>query len=541
MPSIPANERLSASSVDILNAIRNSATANYRDYIPIAQPNQDSIREIGSVIMQFPALQNEFLSALVNRIGRVMITSKMFNNPWSVFKKGLLEFGESIEEVFVNIAKPFEFDPAVAENKVFAREIPDVRATFHILNYQKFYKSTIQNEQLRQAFLSWQGITDLISKIVDAMYTGANYDEFQTMKYMLAKHILNGELYATQVSSVNTSNMKAIISTIKGVSNNFEFMSNKYNLAGVANFSMKENQYIIVNSQFDAAMDVEVLAAAFNMDKADFMGHRVLIDSFGSLDATRLGMLFANDENYTPLTDAEITALNAVPAVLVDGDWFMILDNLYNFTEQYNGEGLYWNYWYHVWKTFSISPFANAVVFVPGAPSITSVSVSPSSATVSAGQSVLLSATVVTDNFASKAVDWSLTGVLPFPSIVVNGSGSAVTAGSTSVPFDGANPAPEANSLVGRKVKFGSATTVYTITANTTTALTITPGLAANVADNATINVADSVSGNDLPAAVSPLGDVQVFPNAVAGTSITATATSHFDSTKSDSATITVS
>lgn len=535
MPNRPANVRLNSSSVDILNAIRNSATANYRDYVPAAQPNQDSVREIGAVIMQFPALQNEFLSALINRIGRVMITSKMYSNPWNVFKQGVLEFGETIEEIFVNIAKPFEFDPAVAESKVFAREIPDVRAAFHVLNYQKFYKATIQNEQLRQAFLSWQGITDLISKIVDAMYTGANYDEFQTMKYLLAKHILNGELYAKQVSTVNTSNMKAIVSTVKGVSNNFEFMSNKYNLAGVANYSMKDNQYIIVNSNFDAVMDVEVLASAFNMDKADFMGHRVLIDSFGNLDTARLNLLFKEDENYTPLTDAEIAALDAIPAVLVDGDWFMIFDNLYNFTEQYNGEGLYWNYWYHVWKTFSISPFANAVVFVPGAPAVDSVSVSPSTATVAAGQTVLLSANVTTDNFASKAVDWTLTGVIGFPNIAVSANASS---GATSVSFDGADVA--ANALVGRQVKFGSATTKYTITANTTSALTITPALAANVSDNATITAADSVSGDDVPATVSPLGDVTVKPDAPAGTVITATATSHYDSTKSASATITV-
>lgn len=536
MPTRPNNLNLTGSSVDILNAIRNSATANYRDYVPAAQPNQDSIREIGAVIMNFPALQNEFLSALVNRIGRVLITSKMYSNPWAIFKQGVLDFGETIEEIFVNIAKPFEYDPAVAESKVFAREIPDVRAAFHILNYQKFYKATIQNEQLRQAFLSWEGITDLISKIVDSMYTGANYDEFQTMKYLLAKHILNGELFPKQVPTVETANMKGIISTVKGVSNNFEFMSSKYNLAGVATYSKKDDQYIIVNSDFDATMDVEVLASAFNMSKADFMGHRVLIDSFGSLDNERLALLFKDDANFVPLTDAEIQALDAIPAVLIDAKWFMIFDNLYNFTEQYNGEGLYWNYWYHVWKTFSISPFANAVVFVPGAPSITSVSVSPASATISAGQNVLLSATVVTANFASKAVNWSLTGELPFPTIETS---AAANSGATSVSFDGATVT--ANSLVGRKVKFGSATAEYTITANTDAALTITPALVANVADNTAITAVDSIDPADMPATVNPLGEVHVKPDAISGTVITATATSVYNNTKSDSATITVS
>ena len=410
MPTKPKAVALTRSSVDILNAIRNSATANYRDYVPPANPSAESIREIGAVIMQFPALQNEFLSALVNRIGRVMITSKMYSNPWAIFKQGMLEFGETIEEIFVNIAKPFQFDPAVAETKVFAREIPDVRAAFHILNYQKFYKTTIQNEQLRQAFLSWQGITDLISKIVDAMYTGANYDEFQTMKYLLAKHILNGELYPEQVPTISAENMKGVVSTIKGVSNNFEFMSTKYNLAGVANYSMKNDQFIIVNSKFDATMDVEVLAAAFNMDKADFMGHRVLVDSFGSLDTDRLDELFGGDDTYKKLTEEELKALDEVPAVIVDRQWFMIFDNLFNFTEQYNGQGLYWNYWYHVWKTFSISPFANSAVFVPGKPTVTYVGISPSAITTMKGQTVLLTANVTTDNFASKAVKFTHDG-----------------------------------------------------------------------------------------------------------------------------------
>lgn len=407
MPVKPELKTLSASAVDILNAIRNSATANYRDYIPVANNSLESIREIGTVMMNYPALQNEFLTALVNRIGRVMITSKMYQNPWAVFKMGMLEFGETIEEIFVNIAKPFEYDVQVSESEVFKREIPDVRAAFHILDYKKFYKATVQENDLRQAFLSWNGITDLITKIVNSMYTGANYDEFLTMKYMLARHIINGELYATTVQDISAANAKSIVSTIKGVSNNFEFMSDKYNLAHVHNFTMKNDQFLIVNSNFDATMDVEVLASAFNMSKAEFAGHRVLVDSFGNLDNTRLAKLFAGDDWYTEISSSEQEALDAIPAVLVDRNWFVILDNMANFTEQYNGQGLYWNYWYHVWKTFSISPFMNASVFVPGEPGVTSVTVTPETATVAAGQELQLTATVVTTNYAPKAVTWS--------------------------------------------------------------------------------------------------------------------------------------
>ena len=407
MPTKPQVKTLNANSVEILNTLRANASPNYQDMVPYAEGSLDSVREIGAIIMQYPALQNEFLSALVNRIGMVLVTSKLYRNPWAFMKQGMLEFGETIEEIFVNIAKPFEFNQERAETTIFKREIPDVRAAFHVMNYTKFYKATISNDQLRQAFLSWNGITDLIARIVAAMYTGANYDEFITMKYLLAKHLIAGNIYANQIDTVSTDNMKSIVATIKGVSNSLEFLSNKYNYNGVETYTNKSDQYILINAKFDATMDVEVLASAFNMDKAEFMGRRVLVDSFGNLDNARLKLLFAEDPNYTEISEDDLQALDNIPAVMVDRYFFMIFDNFYNFTEQYNGEGLYWNYWYHTWKTFSISPFHNAVAFVPGAPTITSVTVEPSTASGAVGSTIQLSAEVVSTNFAPKTVTWS--------------------------------------------------------------------------------------------------------------------------------------
>lgn len=419
MPTKPQVKTLNANSVEILNTLRANASPNYQDMIPYAEGSLDSVREIGAIIMQYPALQNEFLSALVNRIGMVLVTSKLYRNPWAFMKQGMLEFGETIEEIFVNIAKPFEFNQERAETTIFKREIPDVRAAFHVMNYTKFYKATISNDQLRQAFLSWNGITDLISRIVDAMYTGANYDEFITMKYLLAKHLIAGNIYANQIDTVSTDNMKSIVATIKGVSNSLEFLSNKYNYNGVETYTNKSDQYILINAKFDATMDVEVLASAFNMDKAEFMGRRVLVDSFGNLDNARLKLLFAEDPNYTEISEDDLQALDNIPAVMVDRYFFMIFDNFYNFTEQYNGEGLYWNYWYHTWKTFSISPFHNAVAFVPGAPTITSVTVEPSTASGAVGSTIQLSAEVVSTNFAPKTVTWSSNS----ESVTVNSNG----------------------------------------------------------------------------------------------------------------------
>lgn len=407
MATKPKIVTLTNSSVDVLNVIRNNASVNYRDYVPIATPDADSIRTIGAIIMDNPALQNEFLNALVNRIGLTLITSKMYENPWAKFKRGKLDFGETIEEIFVNLIKAQTFDPSVAESEIFKREKPDVRSAFHIMNYQKFYKVTVSEDQLRQAFLSWTGITDLISKTIESAITSANYDEFQTMKYMVARKILEGRLYPVEIPSVSASNAKSIVTNIKGFSNDIEFLSNKFNIAGVYNYSKKPSQYLIVNSKFDALIDVEVLASAFNMSKAEFMGHKVLVDGFGNLDNARLAELFADDPTYKALTAEEMTAVDAIPAILIDENWFMIYDNLETMREAENGQGLYRNYWYHVWKTFSVSPFANGAMMIAGTPAISSVTVEPATATMTGG-TLALTATVATTNFAPQSVNWSI-------------------------------------------------------------------------------------------------------------------------------------
>ena len=397
---------MDTNAVNIVNAIRNNNSNYYKDYVP-AITDVSELRQIGKIIMDVPALQNEFLHSLINRIAIVRITSKMFENPWSRFKKGFLEYGEVIEEVFVDLTRVFEFDPEDAEETLFKRVPPDVRAAFHVMNYQKFYKVTIERQRLAKAFLSASGMNDLITYIMTSIYTSAAYDEFLTMKYMLGRNILNGRLYPVEIAQVVKANMSDIVATVKGISNLLEFPERKYNPAHVFQHTDKTNQYLIINAKFDAEMDVNVLASAFNMDKASFMGQRVLIDSFGKLDNDRLAELFKDDPNYVAITTEEAQALDSLPLCLVDENFWMIYDNLNEFREVENGQGLYWNYFYHQWKTFSTSPYSNAILFVPTTPAISSVVVTPASATVAAGSNLALTTVVTAVGYAPQEVTYT--------------------------------------------------------------------------------------------------------------------------------------
>lgn len=373
----------------------------------------NTLRNAGETIVNYQPLANAFLSALINRIGLVVLSSKLYSNPWSGFKRGLLEYGESIEEIFVNIVKAKQFDPEKAENEVFRRNLPDVRSAYHIMNYQKFYKTTVSNDELRQAFLSFDGISNLVGKIVEALYTSANYDEFLVMKYLVALKAAGGSFYPQQIATLSPANSNSIVTTMKTVSDNLTFLSPAYNEAGVHTYSAKDEQYFIMTTEFANTIDVETLALAFNLDKVTLMGRIIRVPSFGfdTQEIARLNELFAEgNPNYIPISDADNNIYKSIPAVCVDRSWFMIFDNLINMTEQYNGEGLYYNYWYHNWKTFSASPFANAIVFTDATPAITSVTVTPGTVTGAKGNLITFNVDVKVTGFASGQVEWTISG-----------------------------------------------------------------------------------------------------------------------------------
>lgn len=406
MPTTPVkNPKVATSTTrDILNAIRESATQNYKNYVPVLLDGDD-IKKIGNVLMDNVTLKNEFLQTLVNRIGYVITTSKSYKNPLSIFKKGKLDYGETVEEIFVNIAKPFHFDVDVATSEVYKREHPDVRTAFHVVNFQTFYKQTTEDVTLRQAFLSYDGVNDLLSRIIEAMVTAEQYDEFTTTKYMLAHLMLKGLIKTeTIVKPVDKDTTTAVAKVLRKTSNDFTFMKDKFNLMGVKNVTSFDDQYILISTDFEAEMSVDVLAWAFNMSKVDYLAHRVLIDDFGDIDVERMKELLG--DLYVDISDDEMKALSDIPALLVDKSFFQIYDNYTNMDTIYNQQGLYYNHFYHVWKIFSASPFSNAVTFVSGVPAVTAVTVSPTTATLSAGARLQLNANVETENFASQSVTW---------------------------------------------------------------------------------------------------------------------------------------
>lgn len=336
-----------ANMMNILNTILANATTDYQARVP--QATQTNISEVGTAIMSYQATENEFLSALVNKVAMTIVRNKTFNNPLAVLKKGGVPLGRNIEEIYTNPATGTTFDPTGA--KLLERSIPDTKAIYHSMNRQGQYKATVSKAQLIQAFTSYQALEKLLNSIVNSIYSGDNLDEFMLMKELFASAIAGGKIKTVdlEMSSIaDTDGAKKFVKAVKTVGQAMEFPSSNWNsyydinkekdAKPVVTWTPLDNQVLVLRNDISVDVDVELLAKAFNVSYTDLKQRTLIVDTFGSA------------------TDCA--------AVLCDEAFVQVYDNLQQMESFHNGEGLYDNFIFHHWQTYSLSLFANATAFM---------------------------------------------------------------------------------------------------------------------------------------------------------------------------------
>lgn len=392
-------------SANIINAIKSTDTGLFT--FDDAEYTLESISAIGNIIMSDSLMMNRFISALINRIAKVVYTSFMYENPLARLKRGKLETGEIVEELTFRLCDVHTYD-STDDIAYMKQEKPKMLSAIHKLNYQKYYKQTINRAELRQAFTTLDGIEELATAVIQMEYTSASYDEYLAMKYTIGRCALNGLFIKETIPTVAPENMKRVASKIKSLSNELTFVRSGYNPVGVETTTTKENQIVFVNTEFSADLDVEVLAFAFNMDKVQFAGQQIMIDKFLDSETDRMTMLLGDNADYKAFTTEEIALLNTIPAYIVDSRLFQIYDYLEETGSAENPEKLYFNYWLHTWKIISTSPFVNAIMLSSDVSAIESVTITPDTATVTKGQSLQFTTSVAGSGFYSKSVKYEI-------------------------------------------------------------------------------------------------------------------------------------
>ena len=367
----PTNTELSADSYAILNTIRNQVGGEFRAMTPLVEDAED-LQAYGLYVTGSGDARNAFMSSLVNRIAQVMCLVRSYQNSLKGFKKGLLGPGEVVENVWVGLVTPEGFVQSPTNpGDVYAVNNPDNQVTFHPVNSKLVYEITTNDAELSMAFTSESGVYDLVSRIVTRLTDSAEWDEYILMKYVIAKAALENDDAVLDVPALTAANSDAIVTAMKGVSNNMRFMATDYNIAGVPTHTPVEDQIFFLTADANATIDVNSLASAYNLTYKEFIGQQEMINSFDFTDAetARLNTIMTETAEqglipgYTPFTQEQKAKLASIVGATIDRDFFMIFDKLYQMNSVFDQKHLNTNTFLHAWKVYSYNPFANSVYF----------------------------------------------------------------------------------------------------------------------------------------------------------------------------------
>ena len=277
-----------ATNVDITNLVASMGSADLHNRIGTA--TEQTIGKIGETILTYTATKNEFLDVLVNKICGQIFMNKVYTNPLSFFEKDPIPFGATLESVFCDLiqAKNFNENFGTGNTEVgslIGTEKPPVKTEYYSRNFAKKYKISVSDEQLRTAFMNANGLQNLINQVLTVPTNSRNFDDFQMMKGLLAnastKEVTLSTAYKTAADDVKA---KELTKKTRAIVDRFGMMGNVFNIQGINTFTNPQNIVIITTPEVAAMLDVELLATAFNMEKAE-MGRRIVkIDSFQKYD-----------------------------------------------------------------------------------------------------------------------------------------------------------------------------------------------------------------------------------------------------------------
>lgn len=331
------------SNIDMLNAIRSDARRDYQEMVPEA--TKANIQETIQGIMSDNITRNEFMSALINRIGSTVVRDITWRNPLAVFKDGMMNFGDTIEEVHMDFIKPtiYEENRDYLEKDVFGQARPPAYSAFHTINRKEKFKVTFNRDVLRRAFLSENGLSDMLSQTLNVAASSDEWSEFLTICSLFRTYDEKHGFFRVQIPDLNVfdankNNTDTALKALRVAADKMRYPTPAYNAAAVHSFARPENLVLIATPEFKANVDVTSLSAAFNRQDAEAPSHIITVPN-------------------------EALALPDISAILTTREFLLIKDVLLENRSIQNPEGLYDNYWLHHWSLISASPFTPAIAF----------------------------------------------------------------------------------------------------------------------------------------------------------------------------------
>lgn len=330
-------------NVEWLNAIRNSAGLEYQTRVPEA--TQANIADTVKSIFGYAPARNQFIDTLINRIGLTIFQNTIWTNPLARYKRGTLEYGETIQEIMAGFLEASVYDPDrdELEKEIFGAMKPEVQASYHTVNRRDRYKLTVKEPLLRNAFLTPNGLGEFITNLMTMPQNSDQYDEYLLMINLFRLFDENEAMFVQNVPDISDFNSgpaesKALLRRLKEFGSVFNFPSRMYNPAGLPVVARPEETILIMTATAAAAVDVEALAGAFNLNKTEFLSRQIIVPG--------------ND-----------IGIPGTEAILTTDKFFVVADQRIETTAIQNPAALHTNYWLHHWEVISGSRFAPMVLF----------------------------------------------------------------------------------------------------------------------------------------------------------------------------------
>lgn len=367
-----------------LNAIREMSIQNgtaYHQYVPIIDDNTD-IGTFGAPILNTPVVMNQFLNMLVNRIVYTQFETKYFRNPLQVLEGERIPLGYAGQEIYVNPAKGRQYNPNDFAGLLVKYEA-DVKVQYTAVNMDLQYPVTVGRHKLKQAFVSWDALDNFITELSNSLYNGAYIDEYRFTKGLVSSAYKSNQVQIETVTEPTTEALgKTFTTKAREMFLNMQVPSSNYNawakVGGygreIITYTNPEDIVFIVRNDIRAFLDVNVLASAFNMDKATLLGNIISVDNFDEFD-----------EDGNKIFDG-----SDIIGFIGDKSWFRIKRQDMYLDEFYNANNRTWQYYLNLTKMYNYSLFANGVVIATDTPdvAINSMKFVETSATVKVGESL---------------------------------------------------------------------------------------------------------------------------------------------------------
>ena len=343
-------------NVTFTKALVSATSQEFKDRI--GEVTAKNMHKVGEIITEYPTAKNEFVNVLTNQVAKQRFFSKAYENPYKLFKKGMLPYGKSIESIFVDIVKGKDrtrkTDGSQLATDLLTRENPNVKVEYYTENKQMQYPATISDEELKGAFRTENGLSELTSRILQAPLNSAEYDDFLLVKHALS-HLKGAEVKLGKTAYDKLTlqeKAQSLVTAIKSYILKMGFLSNQYNGQGVMTYSKPQDLVCFVPTDLLAVMDVQLLAQAFNVSYDQINLHVLPIDYFEKCSTTDGGT------TYTYAEDLE------TQCIICDKEALQIWETLNSSETFRNPQALYTNVWFNRWGIVASCNFVNCVKFV---------------------------------------------------------------------------------------------------------------------------------------------------------------------------------